>query len=130
MELGNHAEFLDVMSFTEMLAMYFVHDAGETQKWRLKGHAIDRFYEFVSNWAIMYSHPKDIGFEMNGYDLPELSIIEKQVSTPIPEGQLFAGLAVNATDYNQSLRDTEKQRIEQTCEIVVVICFQIIVSLI
>ena len=118
MELGNHAEFLGVMSFAEMLAMYFVHDAGETQKWRLKGHAIDRFYEFVSNWAIMYSHPKDIGFEMNGYDLPELSIIEKQVSTPIPEGQIFAGLAVNATDYNQSLRDTEKQRIDQTCEIV------------
>ena len=92
MELGNHAEFLDIMSFTEMLAMYFVHDAGETQKWRLKGHAIERFYEFISSWAIMYSHPRDIGFEMNGFDLPELSIIEKQVSTPIPEGQLFSGL--------------------------------------
>lgn len=118
MELGNHSEFLDVMSFNEMLAMYFVHDAGETQKWRLKGHAIERFYEFVSSWAIMYSHPKDIGFDMPGFDLPELEIIEKQVSTPLPEGMLFAGLAVNATDYNGSLRDTEVQRINQTIEIV------------
>lgn len=118
MELGNHAEFLDVMSFTEMLAMYFVHDAGETQKWRLKGHAVGRFYEFVSSWAIMYSHPKDIGFEMPGFDLPELSIIEKQVQTPIPDGVLFSGLAVNATDYNQSLRDTENERISQTIQIV------------
>lgn len=118
MELGNHAEFLDVMSFTEMLAMYFVHDAGETQKWRLKGHAISRFYEFVSSWAIMYSHPKDIGFNMPGFDLPELSIIEKQVQTPIPDGVLFSGLAVNATDYNQSLRETEKERIAQTIQIV------------
>lgn len=118
MELGNHAEFLDVMSFNEMLAMYFVHDAGETQKWRLKGHAVERFYEFVSTWAIMYSHPKDIGFDMPGYDLPELEIIEKQVSTPIPQGKLFAGLAVNATDYNGSLRDTEKQRIDATLEII------------
>jgi len=118
MELGNHAEFLNVMSFNEMLAMYFVHDAGKTQKWRLKGHAIERFYEFVSTWSIMYSHPKDIGFDVKGYDLPELEIIEKQISTPIPQGQLFAGMAVNATDYNQSLRDTEIQRIQQTCEIV------------
>jgi len=118
MELGNHAEFLDVMSYTEMLAMYFVHDAGETQKWRLKGHAVGRFYEFVSTWAIMYSHPRDIGFDMPGYDLPPLEIIERQVSTPLPEGMLFAGLAVNATDYNQSLRDTEKGRINQTISII------------
>ena len=48
MELGNHAEFLDVMKYNEMLAMFFVHDAGETQKWRLKGHAVTKFYEFVS----------------------------------------------------------------------------------
>ncbi len=118
MELGNHAEFLNVMSFMEMLAMYFVHDAGETQKWRLKGHAVGRFYEFVSTWAIMYSHPKDIGYDMREFDLPELEIMEKQVSTPVPEGLLFAGLAVNATDYNASLRETEQLRINQTIEIV------------
>ena len=28
MELGNHSEFLGVMSRTEMLSMYFVHDSG------------------------------------------------------------------------------------------------------
>jgi DNA modification methylase len=124
MELGNHSEFLDVMSYKEMLAMYFIHDAGNTQQWRLKGHAVDRFYEFVSTWAIMYSHPRDIGFEIDGYDLPELKIIEKQVCTPIPENQLLAGMAVNATDYNSSLRLTEKQRIDQTCKIIAKIGFE------
>lgn len=118
MELGNHAEFLDVMSFNEMLAMYFVHDAGETQAWRLKGHAVGRFYDFVSTWAIMYSHPRDIGFDMVGYDLPELEIIEKKVITPTPTGMLFGGLAVNATDYNKSLRETESLRIEECISIV------------
>ena len=118
MELGNHAEFLDVMSYNEVLSMYFVHDAGETQKWRLKGHAVSKFYEFVSTWAIMFSHPRDIGFNAVGYDLPELRIIEEQVSTPVPKGMLFSGLAVNATDYNQSLRDTEMQRIDKTISIV------------
>jgi DNA modification methylase len=118
MELGNHSEFLDIMKYNEMLAMFFVHDTNSTQQWRLKGHAVDKFYEFVASWAIMFSHPKDIGFDMHGYDLPELEIIEKQVSTPLPEGKLFPGMAVNATDYNQSLRDTEAQRIAETIQIV------------
>lgn len=118
MELGNHAEFLDIMTFNEMLAMFFVNDQQATQKWRLKGHSVQRFYEFVSTWAIMYSHPKDIGFDAPGFDLPKLEIIEKQVSTPLPEGKLFPGIAVNATDYNQSLRDTEKERISTTLEII------------
>lgn len=31
MELGNHAEFLNVMNRNEMLAMFFVHDGGNEQ---------------------------------------------------------------------------------------------------
>ena len=117
MELGNHAQFLDVMSYEEMLAMYFVHDSSNTSKWRLKGHAINKFYEFVANWAIMYSHPKDIGFPSNEFDLPELEIIDRCVKTPVPDGVLFSGSAVSATDYNQSLRDTQQQRINETISI-------------
>jgi hypothetical protein len=95
-----------------------VHDSNNTSKWRLKGHAIDKFYEFVSNWAIMYSHPKDIGFDSKIFDLPELEIIEEQIKTEVPEGVLFGGLAVNATDYNRSLRETQSLRITKTLEIV------------
>lgn len=115
-ELGGHAEFLDVMTHNEMLAMYFVNDSKKQKgsKWRLKGHGVNKFYEFVSTWAIMYSHPNDIGFDQYGFDLPELEIIERQVKTEIPEGHLFGGLAVNATDYNASLRETEIERINET----------------
>lgn len=118
MELGNHAEFLDVMSYNEMLAMYFVHDASDTQKWRLKGHAVEKFYEFVSSWAIMLNKPSDIGFKDKGYDLPELTIKDIEIQTPTPEGMLFGGLAVNATDYNRSLRETEDLRIKEVLRIV------------
>ena len=65
MELGNHSEFLDVMGRNEMLAMYFVHDGGNTSKWRLKGHAVDTFYQWVGTWAIMLNKPSDIGFKMD-----------------------------------------------------------------
>lgn len=119
-ELGNHCEFLDVMTYNEMLAMFFVNDSKKQDgsKWRLKGHAVDRFYEFVSTWAIMYSHPKDIGFDQSGYDLPDLEIIEKQVETKIPDGFLFGGTAVSATDFNSSLRETLDERIKETIKIV------------
>lgn len=61
-ELCNHAEFLNVMTRNEMLAMYFVHDGGSTSDWRLKGHAKQAFWDFVSTWAVMLSKPGDIGF--------------------------------------------------------------------
>lgn len=119
MELGNHSEFLNVMSRSEMLAMYFVHDGGETSKWRIKGHCKDLFWEWVSGWAIMLSKPSDIGFKAEGYELPELNLIEKQIITERREnGSLFNEVAVSATDFNQELRVTKIDRMEQVVGIV------------
>jgi len=119
MELGNHAEFLDVMSRNQMLAMYFVHDGGETAKWRLKGHAIKSFYQFVGTWAIMLSKPEDIGFHMDGYALPSLNLIDKQIVTPQREnGQLFNNTAISATNFNHELRLTKFERMDEVVEIV------------
>ena len=75
-ELGNHAEFLGIMSRTEMLATYFVHDGGETQKWRIKGHAQEAFFAWVASWACCMTKPSDLGYEMSGFDLPELRLHE------------------------------------------------------
>jgi hypothetical protein len=79
MELGNHAEFLGAMSRSEMLASFFVHDGGETQKWRLKGHAVDEFWSWISSWAIAVRTPSDLGYPDDGYELPPLQLHEIQV---------------------------------------------------
>jgi hypothetical protein len=119
MEIGNHSEFLDVMSRSEMLAMYFVHDGGETAKWRIKGHAQKLFYQWVGTWAIMLSKPHDIGFDAGGYDLPNLNLIEKQVKSPTREnGSLFNDAIVSATNFNSELRLTRVERLDQVAEIV------------
>ena len=118
MELGNHSEFLDVMSRNEMLAMYFVHDGGQTSKWRLKGHATKRFYEFVGTWAIMLNKPCDIGFDMQGYDLPDLNIIEDMIETPKRDnGLLFNDAIISATNFNQELRLTKELRMRKSADI-------------
>jgi hypothetical protein len=119
MELGNHSEFLDVMSRNEMLAMYFVHDGGETAKWRLKGHAIKMFYQFVGSWAIMLNKPMDIGFEMIGYDLPKLNLLENQIKTPKRDnGSLFNDAIISATNFNAELRLTKIERLDEVVKLV------------
>lgn len=74
MELGNHSEFLGVMTRAEMLAMYFVHDGGQTSKWRLKGHAAELFWKWLSSWCVVMDDPKKLGYDIDGYDLPQLTI--------------------------------------------------------
>jgi hypothetical protein len=119
MELGNHADFLGIMSRNEMLSMYFVHDGGDTAKWRIKGHAEAKFWQWVSTWAIMINKPSDIGFSDEGYILPGLNMIEQVIETKKRDnGMLFNDVAVNATNFNRELRITIADRLDKVIEIV------------
>jgi hypothetical protein len=118
-ELGNHSEFLDVMKMTEMSAMYFVHDGGNTNKWRLKKHSVEHFYQWVGTWASVLRKPSDIGHEDEGYDLPDLNFYETTIETDQRNnGMLFNEVAVSATNFNQELRLTKLDRIEEAVNIV------------
>jgi hypothetical protein len=118
MELGNHSEFLNIMGRNEMLSMYFVHDGGETAKWRLKGHSVDRFWQWVSTWAVMLSKPADIGFSNEGYELPPLNYIEHLISTGKRDnGLLFNDVAISATNFNSELRQTKEDRLNKAAEL-------------
>lgn len=74
MEFGNQAEFLGVMKRNEMLAEFFVHDGSDTSKWRLKGHAYNNFWTWLTSWAAVITTPADLGYDSTGYELPELNI--------------------------------------------------------
>ena len=84
MELGNHSEFLGVMTRPEMLAMFFVHDGGQTSKWRLKGHAQDLYWQWMASWAVFMDKPGTLGYNNTGYDLPKLNINEMIVDGDEP----------------------------------------------
>ena len=119
MELGNHSEFLNQMSRNEMLSMYFIHDGADTSKWRLKKHALKDFYNYISNFSVMISKPSDIGFKDDGYILPDLNINEVKIETNKKDnGLLFNDLSINATEFNQELRRTMNERLEQVAKIV------------
>lgn len=70
-ELTNQAEFLGVMSRPEMLASYFINDG---KLWRLKGHARQPMFRWMSTWACALRSPADLGYPDDGYRLPPLHI--------------------------------------------------------
>lgn len=120
MELGNHSEFLNVMSRTEMLSMFFVHDGGDTSKWRLKGHARDKFWEFVSTWAAVFTKPSDLGYdeaEDDKYKLPKKTLTEHIVHSKATT-TLFAVHAETLQERRQAKRDSLEDRCMIVADIV------------
>lgn len=118
-ELGNHAEFLGVMSRVEMLSMFFVHDGGSTQDWRLKGHAEPDFWRWVCSWAVMLQNPSDLGYDGSRFTLPPLNYQQHVVhSTYVPKGLLFATETQSLTERREARRASLAERVRVTAEMV------------
>ena len=113
MELGNHAEFLGIMSYTEMLSMFFVHDGGQTSKWRLKGHAESVFWKWLGSWAVVMNNPSDLGYDIAGYDLPPLNIHEIIVDGDKPVTE-----TMTLTDRRNARRETLDMRCKAAADLV------------
>jgi len=111
MELGNHAEFLGVMKRSEMLASFFIHDGGDTAKWRLKGHAESAFWEWVSSWAVVLQNPADLGYEQDGYNLPPLNIVEHII------GEAPERLAQTLSERREARKASLPERVAKCAEI-------------
>lgn len=118
MELGNHAEFLGAMTRTAMLATFFNHDGGETSKWKLKGHAVKPFWEWVASWAVMLRRPSDLGFNDDGYELPALRRHYHIVNTEAQQGFLFPVDALDLSERRQSRRESLDERISRCADMV------------
>lgn len=122
MELGNQAEFLGVMTRTEMLATYFIHDGSDTSKWRLKGHAESEFWAWLANWAVVLTNPSDLGYPSDGYVLPGMQTIEHlvTVSQETFDGNLtlFTKTAQTLTERREARRNSLRERCQKAAEIV------------
>lgn len=115
-EIANHAEFLGVMSRVEMLAAFFVHD---DEGWRLRKHAREPFYRWLASWGMSMLHPRDLGFEAEGYDLPPLTVEPVMVGTDyVPEGQLMPTGLNGITDRSRVRKGTLTERVEKAAELI------------
>ena len=132
-ELGNHAEFLGVMSQKEMLSMWFVHDGGmrvtsaankgkPVADWRLKRHATRDFWRWIATWAVVIRRPSDLGYEDGAYILPPL--IRKQITVAVDydkapsSGMLFPMEANTLQERIGARRDSVGVRVKASADIV------------
>lgn len=117
-ELGNQCEFLGVMTRTEMLATYFINDAGDTGTWVLKGWGQSRFWEWMGTWAVVLRSPSDLGFDGSRYDLPTLHYHEHVVETDALGDELFSRPAQSMAERRKAQRDSIEARCKALADIV------------
>lgn len=123
-ELGTSSEALGSLGYMDMLTRFFVNDnrsvssrgrtaGGKSIDWRLKGHAEEPFWKWVSSWARAIRRPSDFGFSDNGYQLPELvenvTVVEPRMSRP---DTLFDMPAVGLAEEREETRRTLTERCE------------------
>jgi len=118
MELGNHCEFLGTLTRSEMLATFFVHDGGETQKWRLKGHAEEDFWRWLASWAVILQKPSDLGYDDDGFNLPPMHRHEIRTEARAPEGMLFPIEAQGLSDRLAARRASLDDRVKACADLV------------
>lgn len=126
-ELGTSSEALGYLGYMDMLGRFFKNDQNncatnrrgrftEATKWRLKGHAHDSFWRWVTSWSRAIRKPSDIGFDNDGYVLPEL--IEREhcmkVDGRFVDGTL-PGFVLPANGLKEQ-RDERRATIQDRCE--------------
>lgn len=108
-EMGNHAEFIGIMSDVEMKAMFFTHDGGDTSQWVLKGHAATgKYYKWLASWAVMIHKPSDLGYGDGNFVLPPLSLHHHVVATSMEEAW-DAGVLFPAEARDMNARRTARR---------------------
>ena len=110
-ELTNHAEFLDVMSGKEILALFFRQDGNTTHAWRLKGHAREDFWRWMASWSVALRKPSDLGYDDAAFTLPPLTVHEHSVAAKPATGELFATHATSLADVRAAQRGSLAERV-------------------
>lgn len=136
-ELGNHTEFLGICKASEMLAMFFINankehtivveDKAYRKKgsnkagteWRLKHHAEKPFFRWLSSWAITMTKPSDLGYDDDGFILPNLNIHPVFVHSEYkPDNQLFFTHLQGISDRAKVRKTTLQYKLDELVKIV------------
>ena len=128
MELGQQSEFLGCMRSMEMLSRWFINDTSTaSQVWRLKGHAVESFWNWVASWARCATRPSDLGFDDTSHVLPPLieqtHIIDVDLTAnagtdATGQSRLFRSPDMSATSIHVEKRMTSRDRANRVAELV------------
>lgn len=117
-ELTRHAEFLGLVSEKEIKALFFTQDGNSTTKWRLKGHARDKFWQWMAKWSVAMRTPSDLGYDDNGFVLPPMTMHEHIIRGVVPEGYLLPVTARTMSERRASRRASLNDRVQKAANLI------------
>ena len=117
-EIGTSCEFLGIMSRTEMLATYFIHDGGKTSEWRLKKAGTTKFWEWFATWAICFNNPSELGYQIKGYDLPKLNINTIITKSKVNDYEFIVKVAETLQERRDARKESMEDRSDKAKELV------------
>lgn len=121
MEIGQYAEFLEIMPSNEMLMRWFIADQTQMGRYRIKGHAERDFWDWMASWSRMAELPSDLGGDDTGFILPPIEIHRhraRETNLNMNGLDLFASLQLSATNLHDVKRQTSVARAETIAALV------------
>ena len=79
----------------------------------MKGHAEDVFWQWLATFCVFVDNPRNIGYEVNGYNLPKLNIQEIIVDGDEPTHE-----SLSLTERRQARKDSLEWRCKQAASLV------------
>jgi hypothetical protein len=123
-ELGTSSEALGHLGYMDMLSRFFASDnktpfgSRRANEWRLKGHAEQPFWRWVSSWARALRRPSDLGFSDEGFDIPDpvyrTHLVDARSARP---GMLFDLPALGFHEEREERRRTIPERCEAVAQL-------------
>jgi len=127
-ELGTSSEALGYLGYMDMLKMFFGNNENNIRpqeianKWYLKPHAINDFFNWVSGWSISARKPSDLGFDNKDFELPNLNVNYNVVKNPNNQTinnqiLLFNKVSQTMTEVKDEQKDTIEYRVQKAMEL-------------
>lgn len=89
LELVNYAHCLGITDRGQILTRFFQRNSTKAGELTLHPQHVDDFWMWVYSWAVFIQRPSDLGYDDEGYDLPDLNVefIEVKLSETL-EGKV------------------------------------------
>ena len=125
-ELIHYAGYLGVMDTGQALTRFFQRDSTKANNLTLYPGKEQEFWLWVSTWAVFLTKPSDLGYSDEGYDLPELKVIEEVVPVDNEtagyfddgEKMMFREAALGLQQAAKEKRDSINSRVARVVEII------------
>lgn len=111
-ELIHYAGFLEVMDTGQALTRFFKRDSTKANNLTLYPHKEEEFWLWVSSWALLIADPSDLGYDSEGYALPELEIRTHILADRYNQAEDRDGQLKISNDAAMSLQEAAREKRE------------------